>query len=174
MTGTEPGPLELALVEADAVEAEAVEAGERPLSSRIGLAVVWGSLNSILLRLGGFVSGIIAARIIAPRDFGVFAVALTVNAIIINVSALGVTACIVRERGDARDMAPDRRDDRDRVRARCSCSSCSCWRPRLASQLGSAQATWPIRIMSVNVLLAGVYAVPSALLAARSSARAGC
>jgi len=164
MTGTEYGPVEFALVEEDAVEAAAAESGERPLSTRIGLAVVWGSLNSILLRLGGFVSGIIAARIIAPRDFGVFAVALTVNAIIINVSSLGVTACIVRERDNPRSIAP--------TVATISIASSAALAvltfaiaPFLATQLGSAQAAWPIRIMSLNVLLAGIYAVPSALLA---------
>ena len=110
-------------------------------------------------------SGIIAARIIAPRDFGVFAVAVpTVNAIIVNVSSLGVTACIVRERDNPRSIAP--------TVATISVASSAALAvitfaiaPFLATQLGSAQAAWPIRIMSLNVLLAGVYAVPSALLA---------
>lgn len=168
LTGTEPGhsepgPIETALAEGEAIEAGLVDE-EAPLSRRMGLAVVWGGLNSILLRLGGFVSGIVAARIIAPREFGVFAVALTVHMIIINVSALGVNACIVREPDDPGPISP--------TVATIAMSSSALLMvivfaiaPTLARELGSVRATWPIRIMSINVLLAGIYAVPSALLA---------
>ena len=152
------------LAEEEKIQTGAIVAEQGPLSRRMGLAVVWGGLNSVLLRLGGFVSGIVEARIIAPKEFGVFAVALTVNMIIMNISALGVTACIVREPDDPGSIAPS-------VATIALGSSALLalvvfvLAPTIAVQLGSAQATWPVRIMTINVLLSGVYAVPSALLA---------
>src|SRR5262245_49791925 len=66
----------------------------------------WSSLSSVSLRLGTFVMGIVAARLIAPEQFGVFTVALTVHAIVINISDIGVGAYLVRYRGDPRRVAP--------------------------------------------------------------------
>src|SRR3954463_14694328 len=78
--------------------------------ARLGLqmtrAATWSSLGSIALRLGNFAVGIVAARLIAPDQFGVFAVALTVHAIIVNVGDIGVSAYIVRRRGALDAVGP--------------------------------------------------------------------
>ena len=56
---------------------------------------------------GQFAQGVVVARLLAPSDFGVFAVALVVHSIVVNVSELGVSAALIRDDEDeARAGAP--------------------------------------------------------------------
>ena len=126
-------------------------------------AAVWSGLNSFLLRLGQFAVGIVIARLVAPDQFGVFAVALTVQTVIVNVSELGVSAALVR--------AKEHVDETARVVATISIASAALLTaamyltaPWLATLLGSSQAADAIRILSFTVLLGGLSAVPYALL----------
>jgi lipopolysaccharide exporter len=61
------------------------------MSRLMGRAALWSGLNAFVLRLGQFVIGVVCARVIDPKQFGVFAVALTVQTVIVNVSELGVS-----------------------------------------------------------------------------------
>lgn len=61
---------------------------------RRGLA--WSSLNSVVLRLGSVVVGIVLARLLAPEDFGVYAIALTIQAILVTLVDLGLSVDLVR------------------------------------------------------------------------------
>jgi len=133
------------------------------LGRRMGGAAAWSSLGSIAMRLGTFAVGIIAARLIAPDEFGVFAVAITVHAIIINASDLGVSAYIVRHGGDLDAIGPT-------VTTIAFASAAALTgimalaAPWLATQLGSSAATDPVRLLSLTVLLAGISSVPGAVL----------
>ena len=58
-------------------------------------------------RTGGFLIGMIVARLLSPHDFGVYAVALVVHASIINVSELGAsTALVCDDDGEVGRTAP--------------------------------------------------------------------
>ncbi len=46
--------------------------------------------------MGGLVVGIVLARLLAPEQFGVYAVALTVQSILITVADLGLSADLIR------------------------------------------------------------------------------
>ena len=142
---------------------EVAEKAQAPLSVRMRKAALWSGLNSFALRLGQFLVGIATAHIFAPHEFGVFAVALTVHAIVVNVSELGVTTSLVRTKDDPGTMAPT-------VATLAIASSVILTALMfftagpIASALGAPGATGPIRIMSATVLLAGLSAVPYALL----------
>ena len=133
---------------------------------RMGRAAAWSGLNSFVLRLSQFAIGIAVARLVSSRDFGVFAVAITVQTVIVNVSELGVSAALVRARDDTDDVG-----EVARVVAFISIVSSAALAaamflaaPWLATLLGSAAATTAIRIMSLTVVIAGASAVPYALL----------
>jgi lipopolysaccharide exporter len=133
------------------------------LGRQTSRAAVWSGLSSIVLRVGSLLVGIVAARLIAPEQFGVFAVALTVHAIIINASDLGVSAYIVRFPGDLGRVAPT-------VTALAIMSSTVLAAamifaaPLVATALGAPTATGAVRVMSLTVVVSGVVAVPGALL----------
>jgi PST family polysaccharide transporter len=132
-------------------------------SRRMGKAALWSAANSFLLRLGQLGVGVVSARLIAPDQFGVFAVALTVQAVIVNVSELGVSAALVRAKENVDQVA--------RVVALISILSSAALNalmfllaPQLASLLGEPAAANVIRILSFTVLLGGISAVPYAML----------
>jgi PST family polysaccharide transporter len=136
----------------------------KTLGGQIRHGVVWSTLDVAVNRTGGFLLGLIVARLLDPHDFGIYAVALVVHAIVINVSDLGVGTALVR-------------DDEETARAAgptvatialatsvvlgvlmaLSASS-------LARLLGAPTATSTIEVMAITLPLAGVAAVPTALL----------
>jgi len=150
-------------------QSRADPAGEPPaaaapvLSSKIRSAALWSGLNSMALRLGQFFVGVTVARIIAPDQFGVFAVALTVQAIITNVNELGAGAALARTKRSVDEVAPTVAT----ISIVCSALFTAAMfisAPQLSALLGAPQATGAVRILSLTVLIGGVTAVPYALL----------
>ncbi len=114
----------------------------------------WSALNVIASRSSQFLVGIVVARIVSPNDFGVFAVALVVQAIVINVSELGVSAALVRDTANARFLAP--------TVATLSIANSAlltvlmiATAPFLSRALGAEEAAGAVAVMSLTVLLAG-------------------
>src|SRR4051794_24693959 len=137
--------------------------GPASLGLQMTRAATWSSLGSIALRLGNFSVGIVAARLVAPDEFGVFAVALTVHAIIVNASDLGVSSYIVRHDGDLSRVGPTVTTIAA-VSATCLAAAMALGAPWLSVELGSRAATVPVQVLSLTVLLAGVSSVPGAVL----------
>ena len=136
---------------------------EPMLTGLMKKAALWSGLNSFVLRLGQFSVGVISARIIAPKQFGIYAVALTVYSVIINVNELGVSAALARTKRPVDQIAP--------TVATIAMASSAMFTlamffaaPTLATMLGAPAAAGSVRILSVVVLLGGITAVPYALL----------
>jgi lipopolysaccharide exporter len=75
------------------------------LISRATRGAAWSAVSTIVLRMGSVVVGIILARVLAPEQFGVYAVALTVQGILITLADLGLSVDIVRS-DDPEKIAP--------------------------------------------------------------------
>jgi len=133
------------------------------VGSRIRRGVFWSATNSFVLRAAQFGMGVVIARIVSPHDFGVFVVALTIYAVVINVSEVGVGAAVIREVERSKQIAPT-------VASIALASSALlavlmvAGSPWLASALGSSAATSSIQVLALTVVLAGVGAVPAALM----------
>lgn len=126
-------------------------------------AAIWTGLNSFVLRLAQFIVGIVVARLVAPEQFGVFAVALVVHAIVSNVSDLGVSAAVVRAEGDLSRVAPTIMSiaiGSATVLTTVMYLSAGA----LAASLGAPAAASAIQILSFTILLGGLTAVPYGLL----------
>ena len=85
------------------MSAEAGVAGE------VRRGLVWSTVNSLVLRMGTLVLGMVLARLLAPAEFGVYAIALTVQSVLMTLADLGMSVDLVR----AKDPARARADSRD-------------------------------------------------------------
>ena len=70
------------------------------LHSLIRRGVAWSTLDVAVNRTGGFLMGMIVARLLAPHDFGIYAVALVVHLIVMDISDLGLGTALVRAPDD--------------------------------------------------------------------------
>ncbi|HEY6416214.1 MAG TPA: lipopolysaccharide biosynthesis protein [Acidimicrobiales bacterium] len=135
------------------------------LRSKVGKGLAWSVVNTVVGRVGQLVVGVALARLIAPEQFGVFAVALVVFNVVVSISELGVSIAIVQA-GD--------RDEVDRIAPVVTSVSVlsgaalgalmALSAPWLASALGAPEAAGPIRVLALSLLIAGLSAVPAACL----------
>lgn len=143
---------------------------EAALASRARSAAMWSGVATIVLRLGSLVVGIILARILTPAEFGVYAVALTIQAIMMTVADLGLSAEMIRT-SDPRRVAPTLTTigalSGTTLAVLTAVSS-----PALAQLLGAPQAAGAIAVLSITLLLAGLTVVPYGLLQRRFAQRA--
>jgi PST family polysaccharide transporter len=127
---------------------------------RRGLA--WSSLNNLLLRLGSLATGIVLARLLTPAQFGVYAVALTVQAIMMTLADLGLSADLIRCR-DPERRAPTVATLGLVSGALLATLGVATAGP-LAAALGSPRSASSIAVLSVTLLVAGLGVVPYARL----------
>jgi PST family polysaccharide transporter len=121
-------------------------------------------LTTLLLRLSTFGITAVVAHILAPRSFGIFAIAVTVYAVVVNLGELGVGSCLSRADLDIDALAPTMVTVATLSTALCATAMIVFAKP-IAGALGSVDATGPIRVMALTVFLIGVFAVPNAQLA---------
>ncbi|GAA3884267.1 hypothetical protein GCM10022243_56310 [Saccharothrix violaceirubra] len=133
------------------------------LEGKVTSAIRWSAINSLLQRVGQVGVGVLLARLIAPEQFGVFAVALVVLNIVLSVSEMGVSVALVRTERPVAELAPT-------VTTLSIASGvlltavCVIGAPFFADFMDTPQATGVIQLMSTALIIAGVSAVPGALL----------
>ncbi|MDR7191197.1 PST family polysaccharide transporter [Microbacterium sp. BE35] len=144
--------------------------GQEPgLRAKATRAAAWSGMSTIVLRLGSLVVGIILARILSPEQFGVYAVALTVQSILITVADLGLSADLIRS------------DKPDRIAPTVATLGLAMGTTMtiitvlssglLADLLGSPEAAPAISMLAFTLALAGASVVPYALLQRRFQQR---
>src|SRR6202043_3955554 len=127
--------------------------GDSPrLSVLVRRGAAWNALTTVLLRLVNVVVTAVVAHILAPRDFGVFAVALTAYTIIFNISEFGVASCLVRADLDIDVMAPTMFTV-SLVTSAMAAEVMAVYARPIATALGSADGTQAIRVMALAVLI---------------------
>lgn len=133
----------------------------RTLSSNVRRGAAWNMAETMLLRLSSIGITAIVARIVDPSTFGVFAVASTVFIIVSAVGNFGVSSCLARADLDLDRLAPTMVTVSLLTSAILAAVMVLYARP-IASALGSADAAGPVRVMAITVLLAGIFATPTA------------
>src|SRR5450755_1977733 len=133
--------------------------GEHSLLSRASGAFAWSFVNTLVGRVGTIGIGIALARLLGPREFGTYAVALIALMAVLSFNELGVSLAIVRWPGDPTEIAP--------TVATISCISSVLLfvgfyvgAPGFASAMGAPAATPVIRVLSTSLLINCVVAVP--------------
>lgn len=132
------------------------------LHGKIARGLAWSTVNSLILRMGSFVVGIVLARLLAPEQFGVFAVALTVQSVLMTLADLGMSTDLIRSenpRAKAPTVATLALTAGAFLALGMALSAQS-----LANLLGSPEAGPVIAVMSISLFLAGAGVVPYAAL----------
>jgi lipopolysaccharide exporter len=68
----------------------------KPIARRLGSGLGWSTTSNLVLRTGNFAMSLIMARLIAPDQFGIFAVALTISMILGTLGEFGLGTDLVR------------------------------------------------------------------------------
>ncbi|MEV6677887.1 oligosaccharide flippase family protein [Streptomyces erythrochromogenes] len=138
--------------------------GAPSLGRKVGSAAKWSLINTVVMRLGNFATGIILARyFLGPEAWGVYGIAQTVLLVLLSANELGVSLAIVRWEGDPRRFAPT-------VLTLSAVSSCLLYAvlfataPAVADVLGSPEASGVLRVMCLCVVLDGLSQVPAGFL----------
>ncbi|WP_030715016.1 oligosaccharide flippase family protein, partial [Streptomyces sp. NRRL S-237] len=134
------------------------------LGRKVGSAARWSLINTVVMRLGNFATGIVLARFfLGPEAWGVYGIAQTVLLVLLSANELGVSLAIVRWEGDPRRFAPT-------VLTLSAASSCLLYAvlfavaPAVAGVLGSPEASGVLRVMCLCVVLDGLSQVPAGFL----------
>ena len=138
-------------------------AGAEGLGRRFHRGLVLSLLNTLLSRFGMFVLGLILARLLAPEQFGLYAIALVVHMLMVTINEVGSAAAIVRHGGDVRPLVPTAWT-LSIAWSVIGFGAAQLAAPAIAAGLGSPAATGLVRFMTLNVLLDGAAAVPGAIL----------
>ncbi|MGW2650183.1 oligosaccharide flippase family protein [Streptomyces sp. NPDC001393] len=134
------------------------------LGTKVRSAARWSLINTVVMRLGNFATGILLARFaLGPAQWGVYGIAQTVLLVLLSANELGVSLAIVRWDGDPRRFAPT-------VLTLATVSSgllyavlfvCA---PTVAGLLDSPGASGVLRVMCLCLVIDGVAQVPAGFL----------
>jgi PST family polysaccharide transporter len=133
------------------------------LFGKASRALGWSFFNTAAGRFGTLAIGIALARLLGPTEFGVFAVAMVALLAVLSFNELGVSLAIVRWPGDPRAIVPTVAT----ISLVSSCviyAGCYLGAPAFAGAMGAPGATGVIRLLTLNVVINGLVAVPAALL----------
>lgn len=134
------------------------------LSRKVRSAARWSLINTVVMRLGNFATGILLARFaLGPAEWGVYGIAQTVLLVLLSANKLGVSLALVRWDGDPRRFAPT-------VLTLSTASSGLLYvalfvsAPTVAGLLDSPHASGVLRVMCLCLLIDGVAQVPAGFL----------
>jgi PST family polysaccharide transporter len=133
------------------------------LEAQVGRGLTWSFINTVIGRLGSFLTGIVIARIVVPEDFGVYAVALVALSLLLSMNELGVSAAIVRHKGPVNEIAPTVSTIAIGTSLVLFAIAWFAAEP-FTEAMGVPAATGIVRLMSAAVIIDGIASVPVALL----------
>jgi O-antigen/teichoic acid export membrane protein len=135
-----------------------------PLKRLVGRGAAWSTVDVVVSRFGNFALGVAVARIVAPKEFGVFAVALVVHTVVVNISDFGVSTALIRDEPERVPTSAPTIATISLIASAALGGLVALLSGVLARSLNSPAAATPIAIMALNLPLAGLTAVPSAML----------
>jgi O-antigen/teichoic acid export membrane protein len=148
-------------VTSEAVITENV-AGES-LGRRAGRGLRWSLLGTMVTKVGSFAMGLALARILAPADFGVYAIAMAATTVLMHINDGGLIAATVQWRGRLEEMAPT-------AATMAMAMAFSLYglfyvtAPLFAEAAGNGSATGVVRLLALVIVIDGVTAVRSGAL----------
>lgn len=125
-------------------------------------ALAWSSVSNLVMRLGTLSMGIVLARILSPEEFGVYAIALTVQTILMTLADFGLSADLIRS-ADPAKRAPTVAS-LGLITGLIFAGSMAFSSQAIANTLGSPDASEVIFILSFTLVLSGIGVVPYATL----------
>lgn len=142
---------------------------KRSLGRAVGGGLAWSTVSNLVLRVGSLATGIVLARILAPEQFGVYAVALTVQSVLMTLADLGLSADLIRS-PDHRRLAPTVASLGLTVGGALTIVMIATAQP-VANLMGSPAASGAIAVLAVTLVLGSAGVVPYAALQRRFAQR---
>lgn len=136
---------------------------QRSLGSMASRGALWAMLANVTMRFSSIAVTAVLARIMSPEDFGVFAIAIAVYLVVASLAELGMASAIARSATEPDDIAPTVTSISILVSGAIA-ALMAISAPVLATALGQPEAAEPIRILSLCLMLTGMFAVPGAQL----------
>ncbi|GAA4710779.1 oligosaccharide flippase family protein [Nocardioides conyzicola] len=133
------------------------------LARRAGTGAVWAAAGNIGVRVAGIAVTAAIARILSPADFGIFAIALAVHVVVGSLAELGMGSAVARSAHEPEDIAPTVTTLSVGVSLLLGAAMAAFAGPA-AALLGVPAAAEPIRVLSICLVLTGIFAVPGAQL----------
>lgn len=148
----------------------ATGAGPGDLGTLVKRGLKWAFAGAFVMRFGTFLTGLVMARILSPRDFGVYAVAFVALTVTASVNDIGIEPTLVRWPHDLDDVAPTAITV---VMAFSIALFAAFWfaAPAFARAFNTPDGTGVIRLMSVGLIISGAFTVNSAMSNRASRAR---
>ena len=132
--------------------------GSRRSGKRAGRGFGWALTGNLVYKLGSFAVSLVLVRLLAPHDFGLYAIALAANAFVIHVNDMGMIAATVQWRGEVADMAA--------TATTMAIAFSVSWyalfyvaAPAFADLAGSPDATPLVRLLTLTIVVDGITAV---------------
>ena len=140
----------------------ATGAGPGDLGTLVKRGLKWAFAGAFVMRFGTFLTGLVMARILSPRDFGVYAVAFVALTVTASVNDIGIEPTLVRWPHDLDDVAPTAITV---VMAFSIALFAAFWfaAPAFARAFNTPDGTGVIRLMSVGLIISGAFTVNSAM-----------
>jgi PST family polysaccharide transporter len=133
------------------------------IGQRAGRGLRWSLLGTFVTKIGSFAMGLALARILAPADFGVYAIAIAATAVLMHINDVGLIAATVQWRGKLEEMAPTAAT-LAMVLATGIYGLFWVAAPIFSEAAGNRSATGVVRLLALIIVIDGVTAVRSAAL----------
>jgi O-antigen/teichoic acid export membrane protein/alpha-beta hydrolase superfamily lysophospholipase len=136
---------------------------EQTLGALVRNNLGWSFANNVSGRSLTFISSLVLARLLVPREFGVFAIALVVYSLLISLNDVGIYATIVRWPGDIDEVAPT-------ATTLIFLTSLVVYgvffvaAPYLCQLVGAPDAAGVTRLLCLAIVVDGIFAVPTGML----------
>ena len=148
--------------------AEVLESGAAPnqgvadLGARVKRGLKWAFAGAFAMRFGTMLTGLILARILSPREFGVYAVGFVALLVTASINDMGIEATLVRWPHDLEEIAPTATT---LVMVFSTALFVAFWfaAPAFADAFNAPDGVGVVRLMSVGLLISGIFTVNSTL-----------
>jgi O-antigen/teichoic acid export membrane protein len=130
----------------------------RGLRYKASRGLRWSVLGILATKAGSLVVGLVLARLLAPADFGIYAIALAATGFVMHINDAGLVAATVQWRGRLEEMAPT-------ATSLAILFSAAVYgifwfaAPSFADLAGSPDAAPVVRLLTAVILIDGVTAV---------------
>lgn len=142
---------------------DATTVGQQPLLSRASGALAWSFANAVVSRVGTIGIGIALARLLGPKEFGTYAVALIALMAAVSFNDLGFSLAIVRWPNEPSEIAPTI-NTTSLLASLAIAVAMYVVAPAFATAMGAPAATPVVRLLGLTVIISGAVASPAALM----------
>jgi len=133
------------------------------IGQKAGRGLRWSLVGTFVTKMGSFAMGLALARILAPADFGVYAIAIAATAVLMHINDVGLIAATVQWRGKLEEMSATAAT-MALVLATTIYGLFWLVAPMFAAAAGNREATPVVRILALIIVIDGVTAVRAGAL----------